>query len=238
MTRFVAIDFETATPYDRIVEIGCVEIIDGQKTGREFYRLVNPKIPNRMICFGVHGLPASELKSEPPFAKIVDELLAFIADAPIIAHAEYYERNTLCNELERLQRSPLDRSRFVCTLQMARNSGHFTANGLEFVCDKLGIRHTRLRPPFHDALSDARMAADVYLRLAQSGLRGQARFSRVPIKPTVRRTIPLRDPGAISHTLVKSLAKRRRIARKLLYEDGDVSGYIVHLQRSLSLMGH
>lgn len=238
MARFVALDFETAVSYDRIVEIGIVEIIDGQTTGREFHRLVNPKVPNRLMCFGVHGLTAHALQHEPTFALIVDEFLEFIAGAPIITHAEYYERNTLRNEFARLGRTPLHRSQFICTLQMARNSGLFAANGLDFVCGKLSIRHEPLRPTFHDALSDARMAADVYLRLAQNELRQPARSHRVPTRPTVRRAIPPPGPAASSHMLGKSLAERQRTARKLLYEEGDVPAFIAHVQRSLTLMGH
>lgn len=163
--RFVAMDFETAVSMDHIVEIGCVEIVDGHLTGRVFHQLVRPLVPIESMIAAIHGITSADVARKPTFATIADKLLGFVDGAPIISHAEYVERNILTKEMTRLGRPAPDPAGFICTLKMARRSGRFTRNGLRDVCLDLGIVVRPTRDGFHDALVDAQMAALVYLSL-------------------------------------------------------------------------
>lgn len=163
--RLVAVDFETACQWDHIVEIGCVEIRGTVKTGHVFHRLVKPSVPNRMATYGVHGLLGSQLASERIFKDIVDDFLDFLGDSPVIAHFAAYERVTLQRELERIGRQPLDPERYICTLKMARAAGRFKTCDLGTVARRLRVYRRGRREGYHDALTDAHMAADIYLRL-------------------------------------------------------------------------
>ena len=225
--RFVALDLETAVSYDHIIEIGAVEIVASRKTGRKFYSLVRPPVPHNIHTVYVHGLIKSRLEREPRFADIADEFMAFIGDAHIIAHAEYYERNTLQKELARIGLSAPDRSRFVCTLQMARESRRFPNNKLETICRELGIVADPLRDGFHDALSDAHMAADVYVWLSKEGRRETREPSRRSNDAT-----PRASHGA------RRISNRVAHARYLLHVRQDVSAYMAHIMESLALRGH
>ena len=165
-SRLVALDFETAAPYDHIVEIGAVEIMDGVLTGRAFHRLVRPCVPIDSFTAAVHGITDRNVAGKPYFADVADPFLDFLGDAPLVAHAAYVERTILEKELCRLGHEALSRARFICTLAMARQSRRFPRNGLRDVCEALEIRVAEVRSGFHDALGDAEMAAWIYLRLA------------------------------------------------------------------------
>jgi DNA polymerase III subunit epsilon len=164
--RLVALDFETADSHDRIIEIGCVELRGTKKTGRTFHRLVKPRARNRMYAFGIHGIREAQLEKQPYFEEVADELLTFLADSTIISHSESYERHTLRRELERLGRLAPGRERFICTLKLARAAGRFGDCTLATVAGELGVYRQGRRKGFHDALTDAHMAADIYLRLS------------------------------------------------------------------------
>lgn len=185
--RFVAVDFETACQWDHIVEIGCVEIRGTVKTGRVFHRLVKPRTPNRMATFGVHGLLGSQLASERVFKDIVDDFLDFLGDAPVIAHFAAYERVTLQRELERIGRQSLDPERYICTLKMARAAGRFQTCDLGTVARRLRVYRRGCREGYHDALTDAHMAADIYLRLRPempaTNKQSIARVNEFPVRP-------------------------------------------------------
>jgi DNA polymerase-3 subunit epsilon len=166
-SRMVALDFETAAPCDHIVEIGAVEIVGGALTGRSFHRLVRPQISIDGFAAAIHGVTDRNVERESGFADMVNEFLEFLGDAPIIAHAAYVERAVLEKELVRLGYQSLGRDRFLCTLSMARRSRLFPRNGLRDVCQALEIAVTEARSGFHDALGDAKMTAQIYLRLAK-----------------------------------------------------------------------
>lgn len=167
--RLVALDFETAAPHDHVVEVGCVEIVNGRLTGKVLHELVRPAVPITSMFAAIHGVTDSHVARMPAFAQVADRLMKFLDGAAIVAHAEWVERNILMKELARLGRAAPDRDRFVCTLGMARRSKQFVRNGLRDVCWDLGIDVPPARDGFHDALADARMSALIYLRLAEVG---------------------------------------------------------------------
>jgi len=168
-TRLVALDFETADEAGHVIEIGCVEIIDGAMTGRSFYRLVNPDVPLNAFAASIHGINEQMLIGAPDFGSIADDFLGFIGEARIIAHYWSFEHRVLGAELARLGREAIGRERFICTCQMARDTRRFSNNKLRTVCKELGISAFGMREGRHDALHDARMAAEVFLRLQVAG---------------------------------------------------------------------
>ncbi|MFZ4121378.1 MAG: DNA polymerase III subunit epsilon [Caulobacterales bacterium] len=176
--REVVFDTETtgreAEGGDRIVEIGCVELIKLAPTGSTLQRYINPAgrdIPDEVVR--VHGLTNAFLSNKPLFKDpdVVDALMAFLGDSPIVAHNAEFDRRFLNAELVRLGREPLPSERFVDTLVIARKKYPGASNSLDalsrrFQLDKAGFDlGDRKGPGGHGALKDARMLAEVYLEL-------------------------------------------------------------------------
>src|SRR5258706_3740102 len=97
----------------RMVEIGCIELMNRFPTGRVFHRYVNPERDMPAEAFAVHGLSAEFLKDKPPFAEIVDDLIAFIGDAPLVAHNAMFDLGFLNAELQRCAKAMLGPERLV-----------------------------------------------------------------------------------------------------------------------------
>jgi DNA polymerase-3 subunit epsilon len=158
---------------DRIVEIACVEIVNLLPTGNTFHRYINPErdVPEEVVR--VHGLTGRFLSDKPVFghSDVIEPLLAFIGDAPLVAHNAEFDRKFLNAELTRLERRPFADARFVDTLQIARALFPGAANSL----DALARRYQLERDGFdlerrkaaggHGALIDAKMLAEIYLQL-------------------------------------------------------------------------
>jgi DNA polymerase-3 subunit epsilon len=175
--REVVFDTETtgreAEGGDRIVEIGCVELIN-LAPGETLQRYINPagrEIPDEVVK--VHGLTNAFLSNKPLFKDpdVVDRLMAFFGDSPIVAHNAEFDRKFLNAELVRLGRAPLPPERFIDTLVIARKKFPGASNSLDalsrrFQLDKSGFDlGDRKGPGGHGALKDARMLAEVYLEL-------------------------------------------------------------------------
>ncbi len=107
---------------DRLVEIGCVEIVNRFVTGQVFHRYINPERPMSPEAFAVHGLSDAFLSDKPVFRQIADEFLAFIGDDPLIIHNASFDMGFLNAELKRLKKGPLAADRVVDTLAIARAS--------------------------------------------------------------------------------------------------------------------
>ncbi len=175
--REIVFDTETtgreAENGDRIVEIGCVELINLSPVST-FQRYVNPagrEVPEEVVK--VHGLTNAFLSDKPLFKDpdIVDALLEFLKDSPIVAHNADFDRRFVNAELLRLGRPPLPPERFIDTLAIARKKFPGASNSLDalsrrFSLDKAGFDLSdRKGPGGHGALKDARMLAEVYLEL-------------------------------------------------------------------------
>ncbi|MBL8549879.1 MAG: DNA polymerase III subunit epsilon [Hyphomonadaceae bacterium] len=156
---------------DRIVEIGCVEIVNLSPTGRTFHCYLNPQrdVPDEVVR--VHGLTGAFLRDKPLFASVVDELMEFFGDAPIIAHNAAFDRMFLNAELRRLQRAETPAERYIDSLEIARAKFRGAANSLDalskrFMLDREGFDLSARRGAGgHGALVDAKMLARVYLEL-------------------------------------------------------------------------
>ena len=148
---------------DRLVEIGCVELIDRRETGVTFHAYFNPERDMPAAAEAVHGLSSQFLSDKPLFAARVDELLDFFGDAPLIAHNAAFDFGFVNAELERIGRPPLDMARMCCTVQMARKLHPGAKHSLDALCTRYGIdRSHRIK---HGALLDAELLAQLYIEL-------------------------------------------------------------------------
>ena len=165
--REIILDTETTglSPQagDRLIEIGCIELINRIPSGQSFHRYVNPERDVPAEAIAVHGLTAEFLKDKPCFAEVVDELIAFIGDAPLVAHNALFDLGFLNAELERVGKILVARERLVDTLLLARRKHPAGPNRLDDLCARYGIDNSRRTK--HGALLDAEILAEVYLEL-------------------------------------------------------------------------
>ena len=181
MLREIVIDTETtgldANNGDRLIEVGCVEIVNRIPTGREFHRYINPQRDVHRDAVAVHGLTSDFLKDKPLFADVVDEFLAFVGEDQLVAHNASFDINFINAELGRLARPPLTTNRIVDTLALARRRHPAGPNSLDALCKRYGIDNSqRIK---HGALMDSLLLANVYVELlgerqATLGLGGQS----------------------------------------------------------------
>ncbi len=195
--REVVFDTETTglDPYQghRLVEIGCIELVNRFPTGQTFHRYLNPERDVPPEAFAIHGLSHEYLKAKPVFANIAVDLLAFIGDAALIAHNAVFDLGFLNAELERGKQAPIQRDRLIDTLLLARRKYPGGSNRLDDLCARFGIDNSRRTK--HGALLDAELLAEVYVELvdarqAQLGLvampASPIMVSNIAILPKVR----------------------------------------------------
>jgi DNA polymerase-3 subunit epsilon len=148
---------------DRIVEIGCIELINRVETGRTFHAYFNPERPMPSEAEAVHGLSDIFLSDKPRFADTAEELLEFIGDAPLIAHNASFDFGFLNHELQRCARDPVCMSRMIDTLLLARSKHPGAKHSLDALCARFGVdRSQRVK---HGALLDAQLLCQVYVEL-------------------------------------------------------------------------
>ena len=148
---------------DRMVEIGCIEMIGRVETGRHFHCYFNPERPMPGEAEAVHGLSDIFLSDKPRFAERVEELLDFIGDAPLVAHNASFDFGFLNYELEYCGRPQICMSRMVDTLLLARSRHPGAKHSLDALCTRYGVdRSQRVK---HGALLDAQLLAQVYIEL-------------------------------------------------------------------------
>jgi DNA polymerase-3 subunit epsilon len=159
---------------DRLVEIGCIELLNRIPTGNTFHRYLNPERDMPAEAFAVHGLSAEFLRAHPLFVSVVDEFLDFIGDAPLVAHNGFFDLGFINAELGRVQKPVLGRERIVDTLLLARRKHPGGNNKLDDLCARYKIDNSRRTK--HGALLDAELLAEVYIELtgARQALLGLA----------------------------------------------------------------
>lgn len=151
---------------DRLVEIGCVELVNRFVTGQVFHRYINPERPMSPEAFAVHGLSDAFLADKPVFREVADDFLAFIGDDPLVIHNASFDMGFLNAELKRLRKGPLAGDRVVDTLAIARRKHPGQQNSLDALCSRYGIDNSRRTR--HGALLDAEILAEVYAELTGS----------------------------------------------------------------------
>jgi DNA polymerase-3 subunit epsilon len=148
---------------DRMVEIGCIEILNRVETGRTFHAYFNPERPMPSEAEAVHGLSDVFLSDKPRFGEKMEDLLAFIGDAPLVAHNAAFDFGFLNHELQRCSRDPICLSRMICTLTLARSRHPGAKHSLDALCTRFGVdRSQRVK---HGALLDAQLLVQVYVEL-------------------------------------------------------------------------
>lgn len=149
---------------DRLVEIGCVELLNRVETGRVFHAYFNPERPMPPEAQAVHGLSDAFLADKPLFADVVDDLLEFLgSEAKLVAHNAMFDFGFVDAELVRLKRLPLDRTRMIDTVAMARRMHPGAKHSLDALCSRYGIdRSHRVK---HGALLDAELLAQLYVEM-------------------------------------------------------------------------
>jgi DNA polymerase-3 subunit epsilon len=148
---------------DRVVEIGCVELLNQIPSGKTFHVYINPERDMPTEAFRVHGLSAEFLADKPVFAAIAEEFLAFIGEAKLVAHNAAFDMSFINHELGKLGYPPIAEDRVVDTLALARRKHPFGPNSLDGLCQRYGIDNSRRVK--HGALLDSEILADVYLEL-------------------------------------------------------------------------
>ena len=148
---------------DRLVEIGCVEMVNRMPTGLTFHRYLNPERDMPQEAFAVHGLSVVFLSDKPLFAAVVEEFLEFIGDAPLVIHNASFDIGFINAELNKITRPAISRDRLVDTLTLARRKHPGVSNRLDDLCSRYAIDNSRRTK--HGALLDAELLAEVYIDL-------------------------------------------------------------------------
>ena len=169
--RQVILDTETTglnpATGDRIIEIGCVEIIDRRLTDRTFHYYINPERDIDAGAFAVHGLSREFLSDKPVFGNIVEQLIEFVDGAEIVIHNAAFDLGFLDNEFALLKRPPFRglASKIIDTLFDARQMFPGKRNSLDALCDRFNISNEHRT--LHGALLDAQLLAEVYIAMTR-----------------------------------------------------------------------
>ena len=169
--RQIFFDTETtgleADKGDRIIEIGCVEMVNRQLTGNNLHLYINPERASHEDALKVHGLTEEFLSQKPKFAELVEEILAFVRGAELIIHNAAFDVGFIDAELRRLRLPPLREhvSSITDSLLMAREQFPGKANSLDALCKRLEVDNTSRT--LHGALLDAGLLAEVYIRMTR-----------------------------------------------------------------------
>jgi DNA polymerase-3 subunit epsilon len=169
--RQIVLDTETtglsAEAGDRIIEIGCVELVARKLTGNNKHFYLNPERDSHEDALKVHGISNEFLRDKPRFAAVADELMAYLAGAEVIIHNAAFDVGFLNKELELLGRSAITGhvAKVTDTLAMAKEMYPGKRNSLDALCDRLEVDNSGRT--LHGALLDAELLADVYINLTR-----------------------------------------------------------------------
>ncbi len=165
--REIVLDTETTgldpSNGDRIVEIGCVELVNHLTTGETFQCYINPERDMPEGAFRVHGLSTQFLAEKPIFADVADLFLEFVGEDKLVIHNASFDLGFLNAELERIGRSILPSARAVDTLALVRRKYPGAPGNLDALCRRFEIDNSER--DLHGALLDAQLLAEVYLEL-------------------------------------------------------------------------
>tara|TARA_Y200000002_G_C22595811_1_gene627264 strand:- start:446 stop:1087 length:642 start_codon:yes stop_codon:yes gene_type:complete len=183
--RYVVLDTETTglDPDDghKIIEIGCIEIINRKVTDNTFHKYINPLREIDIEASKVHGLTASNLSDKPIFHDIYDEFIEYIADAPLIIHNAPFDMGFLKKEFDYLQRkNTFIKNEIIDSLKLARKISPGKKNTLDALCERYSIDNSDR--DLHGALLDARLLAYVYLKLTI----GQNNFNDLSVEQGIQ----------------------------------------------------
>ena len=214
--REIVLDTET-TGLDpgsghRIVEIGCLELINHIPSGKLYHAYTNPEREMPAGAFEIHGLTDDFLADKPVFRAVADDFLAFLGDSMLVIHNAQFDLGFLNAELARVQREPLPEARAIDTVGLARRRFPGAPANLDALCRRFGIDNAARTK--HGALLDAELLAEVYLELiggrqpslglgVEREVRAETREER-PARPA-RMHEPSAEEGAAHATFLKKL---------------------------------
>ena len=172
MERLIVLDTET-TGLDvddghKVIEIGCVEIIDRNITSNVFHEYINPKRLIDEKAFEVHGISNESLEGKPIFSEIINKFMDYVSDSALIIHNAPFDLGFLRSELNFSGEDPDNiniKREILDTLKMARKAFPGKRNSLDALCSRYSVDNTDRN--LHGALLDARLLANVYLRMTQ-----------------------------------------------------------------------
>jgi DNA polymerase-3 subunit epsilon len=240
--RQVVLDTETtgleASLGHRIIEVGCVELLNRRPTGRHFHSYLNPEREVDEAARAIHGMSREHLADKPRFSEVAEELAAFIAGAELVIHNAVFDIAFLDAEYARIDSPTPVKVSALCqvldTLLLAREMHPGQRNTLDALCKRYGVDNSHR--DLHGALLDARILADVYLAMTggQSTLalgeaqRGRTATQAVQPEP-VRRVGVLRviEPGPeeqAAHEALIGLIDRESKSQCLWHHDGAAPG--------------
>ncbi|MEH0831678.1 DNA polymerase III subunit epsilon [Anaplasma bovis] len=165
--REIVLDTETtgldADGGDRIIEIGCVELVDFVATGKFFHRYIDPERSISAAATRIHGITSLMLKDMPKFFEIADEFLDFVQDSPLIIHNARFDIRFIEVEMEKMGKKGIISNEIIDTLEIARKKFPGMPASLDALCKRFNIlTHDR---KLHGALKDANLLARVYVEL-------------------------------------------------------------------------
>ena len=169
--RQIVLDTETtglsAENGDRIIEIGCVELLGRKLTGNNKHFYINPERDSHEDALKVHGISNEFLRDKPKFSAVADELLAYLRDAEVIIHNAPFDVSFLNKELELIGLQPIKHcvAKVTDSLMMAKELFPGKRNSLDALCDRLEVDNSSRT--LHGALLDAELLADVYINLTR-----------------------------------------------------------------------
>jgi DNA polymerase-3 subunit epsilon len=216
--RQIVLDTETTglEPEDghRIIEIGCLELVDRQLSGRQFHRYLNPERSVETGALTVHGLSDEFLADKPRFVEVVDELIEFIRGAELIIHNAAFDVGFLDSELARLEGRPCvaDLASVLDTLALARELHPGQRNSLDALCRRYEVDNSNRT--LHGALLDSELLAEVYL-LMTGGQVSLGLDLDGPALPAADASVPAFDAAQLVGVIV---AESERSAHRALID--------------------
>lgn len=207
--REIVFDTETTgleSKFDRVIEIGGIELLNHFPTGRSFHVYINPG--DRKVhpdALAVHGISDDFLKDKPRFAEIVEELLEFFDGARWIAHNANFDIGFMNAEFDRLDRPPVPPDMVVDTLAMARRKHPMGPNSLDALCRRYGVDNSHRTK--HGALLDAELLAEVYIEMLGGR---QAAFGLVQTEE--KKTVTEEEVEIAEHLLVRTTELAPRLS--------------------------
>lgn len=221
MLREIVMDTETTgldpKNGDRLIELGCVEIIDRIPTGNELHLFVNPQRDVPAEAEKIHGISTQFLQDKPLFGAIADEFLEFIGSDPLVIHNASFDIGFLNMELALVGKPQLTMDRVIDTLQLARRKHPAGPNNLDALCRRYNIDNSQRTK--HGALLDSLLLAEVYLELlgerqAMLGLDAVSREEEARSRPQIR-TAKQRPKPLTSRLSIDDLARHKAFVATL-----------------------
>jgi DNA polymerase-3 subunit epsilon len=220
--RQIVLDTETTGLYakngDRVVEIGCVELVDRKPTGRRLHRYLNPERAVPVEAQRIHGLTDDFLADKPKFREVAAELADFIREAELVIHNAAFDMEFLDVEFALLGETAMASARQLCasvvdTLKMARDMRPGKRNSLDALCIEYGVDNSNRQ--FHGALLDAQLLAEVYLAMTRGQESLAMDLEEAPIRSATYFVVGSRPVLRVIRAAADELAEHARLLEEV-----------------------